>query len=47
MSDRPRLLPLLTGTRHGTRDAMTCLYRCGTKPGVVVTWRLDGGPVGS
>ncbi|MFY1618876.1 PhoX family protein [Micromonospora sp. WMMD736] len=29
MSDRPRLLPLLTGKRHGTRDAMTCLYRCG------------------
>ncbi|MFG1883799.1 PhoX family protein [Micromonospora sp. NPDC049102] len=29
MSDRPRLLPLLTGNRHGTRDAMTCLYRCG------------------
>ncbi|WP_433128503.1 PhoX family protein [Micromonospora sp. CA-240977] len=29
MSDRPRLLPLLTGSRHGTRDAMTCLYRCG------------------
>ncbi|MCM1017123.1 phosphatase, partial [Micromonospora sp. XM-20-01] len=29
MSDRPRLLPLLGGTRHGSRDAMTCLYRCG------------------
>ncbi|MGV9210792.1 PhoX family protein [Micromonospora sp. RB23] len=29
MSDRPRLLPLLSGKRHGTRDAMTCLYRCG------------------
>ncbi|MEU4471339.1 PhoX family phosphatase [Micromonospora sp. NPDC023888] len=29
MSDSPRLLPLLTGSRHGTRDAMTCLYRCG------------------
>ena len=29
MSDRPRLLPLLSGNRHGTRDAMTCLYRCG------------------
>ncbi|GAA3735054.1 PhoX family phosphatase [Micromonospora maritima] len=29
MSDRPRLLPLLSGTRHGSRDAMTCLYRCG------------------
>ncbi|MBW4704356.1 PhoX family phosphatase [Micromonospora sp. RL09-050-HVF-A] len=29
MSDRPRLLPLLGATRHGSRDAMTCLYRCG------------------
>ncbi|SCL44334.1 PhoX family protein [Micromonospora eburnea] len=29
MSDRPRLLPLLGSTRHGSRDAMTCLYRCG------------------
>lgn len=29
MSDRPRLLPLLRTTRHGTRDNMTCLYRCG------------------
>ncbi|MEV4540538.1 PhoX family protein [Micromonospora echinaurantiaca] len=29
MSDRPRLLPLLGATRHGGRDAMTCLYRCG------------------
>ncbi|SCL24448.1 hypothetical protein GA0070616_2918 [Micromonospora nigra] len=29
MSDRPRLLPLLGTTRHGSRDAMTCLYRCG------------------
>ncbi|MEO3776116.1 PhoX family phosphatase [Micromonospora sp. B11E3] len=29
MSDRPRLLPLLGGKRHGSRDAMTCLYRCG------------------
>ncbi|MFG2054027.1 PhoX family protein [Micromonospora sp. NPDC048930] len=29
MSDRPRLLPLLGATRHGARDAMTCLYRCG------------------
>ncbi|MDM4722098.1 PhoX family phosphatase [Micromonospora sp. WMMA1363] len=29
MSDRPRLLPLLGNTRHGSRDAMTCLYRCG------------------
>ncbi|WP_328422649.1 PhoX family phosphatase [Micromonospora sp. NBC_00389] len=29
MSDRPRLLPLLGANRHGTRDAMTCLYRCG------------------
>ncbi|MGK5737360.1 PhoX family protein [Micromonospora sp. URMC 103] len=29
MSDRPRLLPLLSATRHGSRDAMTCLYRCG------------------
>ncbi|MBY8871888.1 PhoX family phosphatase [Micromonospora sp. PLK6-60] len=30
MSDRPRLLPLLgTNRRHGSRDAMTCLYRCG------------------
>ena len=30
MSDRPRLLPLLgAGAGHGSRDAMTCLYRCG------------------
>ncbi|MEU8296213.1 PhoX family phosphatase [Micromonospora sp. NPDC048909] len=29
MSDRPRLLPLLGATRHGSRDNMTCLYRCG------------------
>ncbi|MEV4199801.1 PhoX family protein [Micromonospora globbae] len=29
MTDRPRLLPLLGSTRHGSRDAMTCLYRCG------------------
>ncbi|GIJ75952.1 hypothetical protein SAMN05443287_106235 [Micromonospora phaseoli] len=29
MSDRPRLLPLLRTPRHGSRDAMTCLYRCG------------------
>ncbi|TDC72176.1 PhoX family phosphatase [Micromonospora sp. KC606] len=29
MSDRPRLLPLLGTPRHGSRDAMTCLYRCG------------------
>ncbi|WP_328340849.1 PhoX family protein [Micromonospora sp. NBC_00421] len=29
MSDRPRLLPLLGANRHGSRDAMTCLYRCG------------------
>ncbi|MFI7604784.1 PhoX family protein [Micromonospora sp. NPDC049366] len=29
MSDRPRMLPLLGSTRHGSRDAMTCLYRCG------------------
>ncbi|WBB65420.1 PhoX family phosphatase [Micromonospora sp. WMMD812] len=29
MSDRPRLLPLLGTTRHGSRDNMTCLYRCG------------------
>lgn len=34
MSDRPRLLPLLGSTllgsiRHGNRDSMTCLYRCG------------------
>ncbi|WP_405102558.1 PhoX family protein [Micromonospora sp. NBC_01412] len=29
MSNRPRLLPLLGATRHGSRDAMTCLYRCG------------------
>ncbi|WP_025618991.1 PhoX family protein [Salinispora cortesiana] len=29
MSDRPRLLPLLGSIRHGSRDAMTCLYRCG------------------
>ncbi|NES26247.1 DUF839 domain-containing protein [Micromonospora terminaliae] len=29
MSDRPRLLPLLGAPRHGARDAMTCLYRCG------------------
>ncbi|GAA0382180.1 PhoX family protein [Micromonospora gifhornensis] len=28
MSDRPRPLPLLGTTRHGSRDAMTCLYRC-------------------
>ena len=26
---RPRLLPLLGAPRHGNRDAMTCLYRCG------------------
>ena len=29
MTDRPRLLPLLGTPRHGSRDAMTCLYRCG------------------
>ncbi|MGW5672815.1 PhoX family protein [Micromonospora sp. NPDC003776] len=29
MSERPRLLPLLGTPRHGTRDAMTCQYRCG------------------
>ncbi len=29
MSDRPRLLPLLGTPRHGSRDVMTCLYRCG------------------
>ncbi|MFC7549089.1 PhoX family protein [Plantactinospora sp. GCM10030261] len=29
MSDRRRLLPLLNTTRHGSRDSMTCLYRCG------------------
>ncbi|WP_229398734.1 PhoX family protein [Micromonospora okii] len=29
MSDRPRLLPLLSATRHGSRDVMTCRYRCG------------------
>ncbi|MEH1012345.1 PhoX family phosphatase [Micromonospora sp. CPCC 206060] len=29
MSDRPRLLPLLGSPRHGNRDSMTCLYRCG------------------
>ncbi|GGM21454.1 PhoX family protein [Micromonospora yangpuensis] len=29
MSDRPRLLPLLTTHRHGSRSPMTCLYRCG------------------
>ncbi|NES13300.1 MULTISPECIES: PhoX family phosphatase [unclassified Micromonospora] len=29
MTERPRLLPLLGAPRHGTRDAMTCQYRCG------------------
>ncbi|SCL37660.1 hypothetical protein GA0074692_4744 [Micromonospora pallida] len=29
MSDRRRLLPLLGANRHGSRDSMTCLYRCG------------------
>ncbi|HET6529914.1 MAG TPA: alkaline phosphatase PhoX [Actinoplanes sp.] len=29
MTDRPRLLPLLSSKRHGGRDEMTCRYRCG------------------
>ncbi|MEV0394572.1 PhoX family protein [Polymorphospora rubra] len=29
MSDRRRLLPLLGQAVHGSRSAMTCLYRCG------------------
>jgi secreted PhoX family phosphatase len=29
MTDRPRLLPLLGRAGHTSRDAMTCLYRCG------------------
>jgi secreted PhoX family phosphatase len=29
MVERPRLLPLLGTRSHGSRDPMTCLYRCG------------------
>ncbi|MFC6018674.1 PhoX family protein [Plantactinospora solaniradicis] len=29
MTERPRLLPLLSPAGHGGRDAMTCIYRCG------------------
>ncbi len=41
---RRRLLPLLTGFRHGSRSHVTCHYKCGNACDAAVPNRTDNRP---